>query len=61
MSTATDNFTRTDARLPPEGVLVDTISANGVAQPLKRRGGLWFIEDDSMYVYYEVKYWRARS
>lgn len=27
-------------------------------QKLKRRGGLWFFPDDSMYVYYKPTHWR---
>lgn len=44
--------------LPEEDVIVDTISADGIEQQLKRLGRLWFLPDGSSYVYYEVKFWR---
>lgn len=28
-------------------------------QKLKRRGNLWFLPDDSMYVYYTPTHWRS--
>ena len=28
-------------------------------QPLKRQGNLWFIPDDSMYVYYTPTHWKS--
>lgn len=47
--------------LPPEGIVVDTVinDAAGIRnhQPLKRRGRLWFLTDDSMYVYYAPTHW----
>lgn len=51
----------------PEGVAVDTrIDTGGHVrneQVLIRRGGLWFLPDMSMYVYYQPTHWRpiARS
>lgn len=42
--------------LPPEGALVE-VPNNGGAK-LRRKGGLWFLPDYSMYVYYTPKYWR---
>lgn len=48
--------------LPPDGVIVDTkIDDHEGArnhQTLKRRGGLWFVPDGSMYVYYTPTHWR---
>lgn len=29
-------------------------------QPLKRRGNLWFLPDDSMYVYYTPTHWTPK-
>ncbi len=55
-------WTRTQDRLPPEGVIVDTKidNANGVRneQKLKRCGNLWFFPDGSMYVYYTPTHWQ---
>ena len=52
---------RTDNKLPPEGIIVDTricdIGGARNEQPLKRQGGLWFFPDDSMYVYYTPTHW----
>jgi hypothetical protein len=49
-------------QLPPDGVTVETKidDAKGCrnVQPLKRRGNLWFFEDESMYVYYVPTHWR---
>jgi hypothetical protein len=51
-----------DERLPDNGVVVDTKIDNEHGcrneQPLKRQGGLWFVEDGSMYVYYRPTHWR---
>jgi hypothetical protein len=41
---------------PPEGLVVQ-VQNNGGAL-LKRRGNLWFLPDDSMYVYYTPEFWR---
>lgn len=49
----------TEETLPDEGVVVDTVSAGGAQQHLKRSGGLWFLPDGSMYVYYTPRFWRA--
>jgi hypothetical protein len=49
----------TSRELPPENVLVETISAGGMPSQLRRSGNLWFLRDWSMYVYYEVKWWRV--
>lgn len=50
---------------PSEGVVVDTKidDKDGVRneQPLKRCGSLWFIPDDSFYVYYAPTHWRERE
>lgn len=50
--------------LPPEGEVVETIKSDHEGtrnqQPLKRNGGLWFLPDDSMYVYYTPSHWRRR-
>lgn len=55
------DYTRVDEALPPEGVVVDTISPGGIQQPLKRSGRLWFHPDGVMYVYYVPMLWRARK
>lgn len=53
----------TKEALPAEGVVVETmiVDADGVRNEgkLKRSGGLWFLPDDSMYVYYTPTHWRA--
>ncbi len=53
-----NNYKRVDQELPPEGELVDTISPGGVAQQIRRKGGLWFFADMSMYVYFTPEFWR---
>jgi hypothetical protein len=54
-------WTRAEDRLPPDGVLVETISEGGMPSTLKRSGNLWFVPDGEMYVYYGVRYWREIS
>jgi len=52
-------------RLPDEGVAVETKidDANGErnAQPLTRRGRMWWTPDGAMYVYYTPTHWRYAS
>lgn len=56
---------RTDTELPEEGVVVDTKidDANGCRNEarLMRRGRLWFLEDESMYVYYVPTHFREAA
>lgn len=46
----------------PDRVLVETKVHNERGehnvQPLIKRGRLWFVEDGSMYVYYDPTHWR---
>lgn len=50
--------------LPREGEVVDTKIDDGKSvrneQPLKRRRNLWFLSDDSMYIYYAPTHWRRK-
>lgn len=48
----------TACELPPEGELVDTMTAGGLRQSLKRQGALWFVKSGDMYVYYTPVYWK---
>lgn len=41
---------------PPPGLLVQVPNNEGAI--LRRRGWLWFLPDDSMYVYYTPTQWR---
>jgi hypothetical protein len=52
------NWNLTSNILPEENVTVDTISADGIQQRLRRIGSLWFYDNMSMYVYYIPKMWR---
>ena len=53
------NWKQTAQELPPENVVVSTISpASGMEQTLKREGNLWWAPDGSMYVYYTPSMWR---
>jgi hypothetical protein len=53
---------RVDSRLPDDGVVVDTKvdDEHGVRNETKRvrLGGLWWLPDGSMYVYYLPTHWR---
>lgn len=42
--------------LPPDGLVVEVQNNRGAR--LKRRGRLWFLPDESMYVYYRPEFWR---
>lgn len=52
------NWTPTRDYLPPEHVVVETMTENGAVNDLKRIGRLWFLPDGSMYVYYTPVLWR---
>jgi hypothetical protein len=49
-------------QLPPEGQVVETKIDDSAGerkiQKLRRRGLLWHLPDDSMYVYYTPTHWR---
>ncbi|MFL9943666.1 hypothetical protein [Paraburkholderia graminis] len=49
----------------PEGVVlmtkIDDECGTRNEQPLKRRGNLWFLPDDSMYVYYTPTHWKQMA
>ena len=55
-------WNKTSENLPPEGLVVETKidDENGSRNEasLYRRGGLWFLPDGSMYVYYTPTHWR---
>ena len=55
------DWTPTDQGLPPEGAEVETMDSGGHVQTLIRVGGLWFVPDQSMYVYYTPKFWRSEG
>jgi len=44
--------------LPPENQVVMTRGECGREQKLIRKGNLFFLPDWSMYVYYNVEYWK---
>jgi hypothetical protein len=49
-------------RLPSDNIVVETkiddIQGKRNEQELKRKGNLWWLKDDSMYVYYRPTHWR---
>lgn len=53
-------WARTAEAMPPEGIVVDTISPGGLQQPLKLVGRLWYIPDGTTYVYYDPIMWSWR-
>lgn len=53
-----NRWKHTRKELPPEGILVDTISQGGMEQKLKRQGNLWFVKSGDMHVYYTPEKWR---
>ena len=63
MKFSTDDWTPTEEKMPPEGLLVltKTEDRNGCRnkQKLLRDGRLWFVEDRSMYVYYTPTHWKC--
>lgn len=50
-------WSETAEQLPPEGVEVVVMNGN-YEQPLVFEGGLWWLPDRSMYVYFTPKLWR---
>lgn len=58
-----NGWIRTTDQLPPDGVPVKTKihDADGCRnqQVLVRRGNLWYIQDEGMYVYYTPTHWKA--
>lgn len=58
-------WTRCETSLPPDNRVVMTMIDDGNGkrneQPLKRRGNLWFVPDESMYVYYSPTHWREMT
>lgn len=62
MEHATSEWKSARSNPPPEGVVVKTIIVDGGEirneSNLKRDGGLWFLPDGSMYVYYTPTHWR---
>lgn len=59
------DWIKVSEQLPPDGVVVETKveDDNGCRneQNLKRRGDLWYLPDDKMYVYYKPTHWRYLS
>lgn len=59
------NWIECAKQLPPEHQIVATVIDDDKGrrneQTLKRIGGLWFVPDGSMYVYYCPTHWRAAS
>ena len=59
------DWIKCSSELPPADVVVETKidDEKGVRneQRLRRRQGLWFLPDGSMYVYYEPTHWRKAS
>ena len=51
-----NNWVHTVNKLPPEGVLVDTISEGGISQQMTFKSNLWWTGDT--YVYYVPRLWR---
>ena len=56
------NWIKTSAKLPEDGELVETKIDDDQGErniaKLRRRGNLWFMKDDKMYVYYTPTHWR---
>ena len=53
---------RTEDEKPQPGQVVETMSSNGQQQTLKYDSSeLWFVPDESMYVYYTPEFWSPRS
>ena len=50
-------------KLPPNGLVVETKISDperNIAD-LIRKGNLWFLKDESMYVYYVPTHWRNKE
>lgn len=55
------NWINLKSSQPPQGELVatkiDDASGPRNEQPLRLRGRMWYVHDDSMYVYYVPTHW----
>lgn len=54
-------WTRAADQLPPDGMLVDALNPSGNLTQLRRRHNLWFLPDESMYVYFSPEWWRPAA
>ena len=52
-----EQWYHTANQLPPENELVRAMDSGGHVQELRRKGNLWFLSDESGYVYYTPKMW----
>ena len=48
------------AKPPPEGVVVEVLTPGGDQRPLIFEATLWWLPDQSMYVYFTPTHWRHR-
>ncbi len=59
-----NHWIKCETELPPNGVQVETKidddQGKRNVQDLKRKDGLWFLPDMSMYVYYRPTHWRLK-
>ena len=51
-------WTPTDELMPPEGVVVETVTPGGRRIRLKWQHRLWLFEDDTNYLIHTPEYWR---
>lgn len=52
-------WTRTDWRLPPSGATVEVVTPGGDQRVLVYESDLWWLPDQSMYVYFTPTHWRS--
>jgi len=55
------NWTHLKNRLPPERVLLETISPGGIQQDLIYHSGHFWAPEGDIYVYYEPQFWRVKN
>ena len=51
----------TEKESPEDGVVVETMDSGGHVQDMKKKGNLWWLADDSMYVYFIPMFWKPKD
>ena len=53
-----ESYIMTAHERPPEDIVVETVDGGGCVRDLKRKGNLYFLPDESMYMYFVPQMWK---
>ena len=56
--TKQQDWIKTSEQKPDENVVVRAMDGGGHVQLLKRKGNLWWFDDESMYCYFVPTFWQ---